>query len=314
MMMNNIFSNSTHMLKMKHFRTLMSLGIVVFLFSSCGTKNSVKEIDVQGHRGARGLAPENSIPGFILAIDIGVNTLELDLVVSKDSLLVVSHEPYFSSDFCLANGGNAIPKDSTINMYELTHDEIKKFDCGSIGNPRFPDQEKISVYKPLFSEVIDSVESYIKNKKLNPVFYNVELKTKKSTDEKFHPSPESFADLVYEMVSEKKIKDRVIIQSFDFRTLQYFNSKFPEVKLALLIENELSWRNNLDSLGFKPGIYSCYYKLLSQQKVQELQLAEMEVIPWTVNNVEDIEEVLAWGVDGIISDYPNRVITITKKE
>lgn len=287
---------------------------IVGLLLSCTQPEVKNDLDVHGHRGARGIAPENSLPGFIEAIELGVNTLELDLVVSKDSLLVVSHEPFFSPDFCLDTLSRRIPKDSTINMYELTHEEIKMFDCGSIGNPRFPDQEKISVYKPLFSEVIDSVESFIENKKLNPVFYNVELKTKKSTDGKFHPSPESFADLVYQMISEKKIKDRVVIQSFDFRTLQYFNGNYPEVKLAMLIENELPWRNNLDSLGFTPGIYSCYYKLLSQQKVKELQQAEMEVIPWTVNNVEDIEEVLAWGVDGIISDYPNRVITLTKKE
>ncbi len=285
------------------------------ILASCMPKDqALNVIDIQGHRGARGLAPENSIPAFILAADMGVKTLELDLVVSKDSQLVVSHEPFFSSDFCLDSDGIAIPKDSIINMFQLTYEEIMRFDCGTIRNPGFPEQKRIPSFKPLLSDVIDSVESFTRNKGLEPLRYNIELKTTKETDTVFHPSPQAFSDLVYDLLKEKNLLDRVTIQSFDFRTLQYFNRTYPEVELVLLIENELDWTSNIDSLGFKPEVYSPYYRLLSQEKVRDIQNAGMKVIPWTVNDFFDINKVLAWQVDGIITDYPDRALIITKKK
>lgn len=289
--------------------------LLAMILSYCAPQDQVIEsIDIQGHRGARGLAPENSLPAFIIAADMGVTTLELDLVVSKDSQLVVSHEPFFAPEFCLDMDGNSIPRDSIINLYQLSNDEIKQFDCGSARNARFPEQKRISTYKPLLSDVIDSVESYTKNNNLAALRYNIELKTKKETDSIFHPSPQVFSDLVYGLLKEKEMLDRITVQSFDFRTLQYFNRKYPEVELGLLIENELTWKFNIDSLGFKPEIYSPYYRLLSQAKVRKIQRAGMKVVPWTVNDFFDINKVLSWQVDGIITDYPDRVLIITKKK
>ena len=285
----------------------------IILISCTSTNQPEKPIEIQGHRGARGLAPENSLPAFILATDLGVNTLELDLVVSKDSQLVVSHEPFFSPEFCLDQHGNQIPNDSIINMYQLTYEEIMRYDCGSQGNPRYPDQKRMSVFKPLLSDVIDSIDSYTGKIGLKSMYFNIELKTTRETDSTFHPTPDVFSDLVYDLISEKQILDRVTIQSFDFRTLQYFNTKYPEVTLVLLIENELDWRVNIDSLGFTPEIYSPYYKLLSQEIVKEIQGAGLKVIPWTVNEFADIKEVNEWGVDGIITDYPDRALIITKE-
>jgi glycerophosphoryl diester phosphodiesterase len=277
------------------------------------TQDQQKNVDIQGHRGARGLAPENSIPAFILATSLGVNTLEMDLVVSKDGQLVVSHEPYFSPDFCQHKDGSAIPEDSVINIYQLTYDEITTFDCGIKENPKFPNQKKISTSKPLLADVIDSVESFVNSGGLKKVFYNIELKTSINTDSVFHPNPEVFSDLTYKLLDEKDILNRVTIQSFDFRTLQYFHKQYPGVKLALLIANEMPWKSNIDSLGFVPEIYSPYYLLLSQENVTELQEVGMKVIPWTVNEMKDIKDVLALGVDGIITDYPNRAVEIIKE-
>lgn len=285
----------------------------IILISCTSTDQPEKSIEIQGHRGARGLAPENSLSAFILATDLGVNTLELDLVVSKDSQLVVSHEPFFSPEFCLDQNGNQIAEDSIINIYQLTYAEIMRFDCGSKGNPRYPDQKRISVFKPLLSDVIDSIDSYTEKKGLKPMLFNIELKTTRETDSTFHPTPDVFSDLVYDLLTEKQVFDRVTIQSFDFRTLQYFNTKYPEVALVLLIENELDWRVNIDSLGFTPEIYSPYYKLVSQEIVKEIQDAGIKVIPWTVNDFADLKEVKEWGVDGIITDYPDRALTITKE-
>ncbi len=283
--------------------------LLVFLIS-CSTAESEKAFDLQGHRGARGLAPENSLPGFKLAAELGVNTLELDLVVSGDGQLVVSHEPYFSPHFCLDNTGGDIPEDSIINIYQLTYDQIKQYDCGSKGNVRFPDQRLTATYKPLLSEVIDSVQSLIEKNNRDAIYYNIELKTQVATDLTFHPTPSSFSDLVYKLLEEKKILDRVTIQSFDFRTLQYFHGKYPDVKLALLIENQVPWNLNIDSLGFTPDIYSCYYQLLSQEIIEEIQNSGMDVIPWTVNETREMEELINWGVDGIITDYPDRTLQL----
>ncbi len=269
-------------------------------------------MDIQGHRGARGLAPENSISGFILAAELGVTTLELDLVVSKDKRLVVSHEPFFSPHFCFDSAGNEIPEDSIINIYQLTYDQIKRYDCGSKRNDRFPNQELMTTNKPLLNHVIDSVEAYVLSKGLSPIRYNIELKTTKPTDSIFHPSPAEFSNLVYEFLRKRDILENVTIQSFDFRTIQYFHRKYPKVRLALLIENELPWNKNIDSLGFIPEIYSCYYQLLSQKSIKEIQEAGMEVIPWTVNQTKDMHQLVGWGVDGIITDYPNRALDLIK--
>ena len=292
---------------------MKKLCLWVFVAAACGGSREDKPIDIQGHRGARGLAPENTLEAFVMATKMGVKTLELDLVVSKDSQLVVSHEPYFSPAFCLDPLGGELKMDSTINMYQLDYDEIAAYDCGSKGNERFPEQERFVAHRPLLSQVLDSIETLVITTGRAPIYYNIELKTTRSTDSVFHPTPKAFSDLVYEMITQKDLWDKVNIQSFDFRTLKYFNETYPEVKLALLIENEVPWEKNIDSLGFKPEIYSCYFKLLDQKVVDEIQESGMKVIPWTVNELTDLNEMLALEVDGIITDYPDRALTLIKE-
>lgn len=283
---------------------------ISLLLLSCGVEQP-PSIDIQGHRGARGLVPENSIEGFLLAAELGVITLELDLVVSADKQLVVSHEPYFSPDFCLLPAGDAIPEDSVVNIYNLDYTQIQTFDCGQKDYQRFPEQQKMATYKPLLSAVIDSIENYTSKTGRAPLFYNIELKTTETTDRIFHPHPSEFSDLVYDLITKKGIWDRVNIQSFDFRTLQYFHEKYPQVKLAVLIEEEKDWESNLEKLGFTPEIYSSYYPLLSREIIQELHEEGMQVIPWTINETEDMIKLIDWGVDGIITDYPDRALKLT---
>ncbi|MEP2024924.1 glycerophosphodiester phosphodiesterase family protein, partial [Reichenbachiella sp.] len=129
-------------------------------------------------------------------------------------------------------------------------------------------------------------------------------------DSLYHPLPAAYAQLVYDFIVEEMDTTQLNIQSFDFRILQYFHENYPEIKLAALVENTLPIEDNIANLGFTPEIYSCYYHLLDSEKVSWLQSQGIQVIPWTVNETEDIQRVLDWGVDGIISDYPNRVLEL----
>jgi len=282
--------------------------LFIGLIACSQPSKTFEEIDVQGHRGARGLWPENSIPGFVNVLELGVNTLEMDLAITADSQIVVSHEPYFSPEICLDYKGKEIPEKFQLNnnIYSMSYKQIRSFDCGSKPHPRFPDQEKISTYKPLFSDVIDTIESLISAKGLDSIRYNIEIKSAPEGDDIFHPTPAVFSDIVYQFLDKKLDWNRVTIQSFDFRVLQYFNETYPDVQLALLIENELPWKTNIDSLGFTPEIYSCDYMLLSKETIKELQTVGLAVIPWTVNERDDMDQLLKWGVDGIITDYPDR--------
>lgn len=268
----------------------------------------IPKFDVQGHRGARGLRPENSIPAFLLALDSGVTTIELDVVVTKDKQVLVSHEPWMSAAICLDPAGNALqPKDERkTNIYQLTYEQVKQFDCGSLGNKNFPEQEKMSVYKPLLNDVIVAVENHIKSYASYEVDYNIEIKSTPEGDKKFHPSVEEYSDLIYNLVDQYLPLERVVIQSFDFRVLRYWHKKYPNIRLAALVENLKSIDANLNDLGFKPNIYSPYFKLLSKDKVNYLHSKKVRVIPWTVNEVSDMLSLKGMGVDGFITDYPNR--------
>lgn len=273
---------------------------------SCEQKKA--DFDLQGHRGCRGLMPENTIPAFLRAIDLGVTTLELDLAVSKDGKLIVSHEPYMSSEICLDTLGNEIPDSAQLshNIYQMTVDQIRLYDCGSKIHPRFPEQEKMPVTKPLLSEVISAVKDYELGKGKKPLRWNIEIKSSEESDNLYHPTPAVFSDIVFSELDGELIWDFVTIQSFDFRVLAYFHQKYPQVTLAALVENDLGLDRNLENLGFKPDIYSCDFTLLSRQSVDSLHHEGIKVIPWTVNEVADMKQLKDWGVDGLITDYPDR--------
>jgi glycerophosphoryl diester phosphodiesterase len=306
----------------KYSRILLSLMLfcVSIFFTSCNTQEKKKLIipdnfDLQGHRGARGLLPENTIPAFIEAINIGVNTLELDVVVSKDSQLVLSHEPFFSSKICLDEASKPITEadEKKYNIFQYTVAQIRAFDCGSIGNSRFPEQKKIKIGKPTLTEMVQAVEAYLKNKKLKKVLYNIETKSSPDGDSIFHPKPNVFAQLLYENLKSLNVLDRVYIQSFDVRTLQAFHILAPEVPLVLLIENTKTFEQNIEILGFMPAVYSPNYLLVNADLVKKVHEKNIRLIPWTVNETKDMKDMLSLGVDGLITDYPNRFQSIRKE-
>lgn len=262
--------------------------------------------DLQGHRGCRGIMPENSIPAFKKALEIGVITLELDVVVSKDKKVVVSHEPYFSSEICLDAEGALINagQEEEYNIYRMAYSEIKRFDCGSKQNENYPQQEKISVYKPLLSDVIRICDEYADALGRTRPNYNIELKSREDRYKIYQPLPAEFTAIVYEVVNNIPTT-RIIIQSFDHEILRTWRVKHPEYTLALLEESIASPEKSIEKLGFKPEIFSPHYKLLSRKKILAVHDLDVRVIPWTVNEAKDMKKLFEWGVDGIITDYPN---------
>jgi glycerophosphoryl diester phosphodiesterase len=292
-------------------RFLLLLLSVVFV-STLNAQIYIPKFDLQGHRGARGLRPENTIPAFLIALDSGVTTIEMDVVITQDKRVILSHEPWIESDICLKPDSTPISKVEAkkLNIYTMTYDEVKQYDCGSKGNKRFPEQEKLKVSKPLLEDVIVAVETYIKSYSQYEVDYNIEIKSTKPGDKIFHPEPEEYSDIVYNLVNEYLPIDRVVIQSFDFRVLKYWHEKYPEVRLAALVENKKSVYRNLSELGFNPSIYSPMFSLLEKEDIAYLQKEKIRVIPWTVNEIEDMKKVRALGVDGFITDYPDRAASL----
>ena len=290
--------------------------ILIFLFScmtsSTNSEQPAQAMDVQGHRGCRGLLPENTIPAFLKALDIGVTTLELDCVISADSQVVVSHEPFFNHEISRTPEGEDISEETerSHNLFEKTLEEIRQYDVGLRPHPRFPTQEKIAVAKPSLAKVIEEAESYAASNGRPAPFYNIETKTTPAGDNSFHPEPEAFVDLLMGVINEAGITERVFIQSFDVRTLQVMKEKYPGVKLVLLVENEEGLQANLDKLGFVPEVYSPWFKFVDEALVKETHQKGMQLIPWTLNENEEIQRAIDLGVDGIISDYPDRVMAL----
>jgi len=210
--------------------------------------------------------------------------------------------------------GDSIAKETEkeYNLYEMDYAEIKQFDGGSKGNVRFPQQQKMKTYKPLLSEVFDTVAATIKAENLKPVKFNIEIKSEEAVYGIYQPDPDEFVDLVMQVVQDKKAEDQINMQSFDIRILEAMHSNYPQIELAYLVEDR-TLEENLKLLSFKPKIYSPYFKLLDSAEVAAIRDKGMRVIPWTVNEPADIDAVINLKVDGIITDYPERVIEKLKK-
>ena len=286
---------------------------LLFLILPILTFAQTMEFEIQGQRGSRGLMPENTIPAFKKAIDLGVHTLELDVIISKDKKVVVSHDPFFNPNCTTDPSGKFITKENKGNLYQLTYEEIKKYDVGLRGNKDFPEQQKMAVYKPLLEDMIRESEKYAKAKGVKPLKYNIEIKSEEKEYDISQPKVEEFSDLVYQIIIKQLPPERVTLQSFDYNVLKFWHQqieqkKYKSIALSALIEpmdnNEVQF--NLVKLGFKPQIWSPYFVQATEIRVKELHELGIKVIPWTVNKREDMEKVKAVGCDGLITDYPDR--------
>ncbi len=269
-------------------------------------------VSIEGHRGARGHLPENTVPSFIKAIELGSDTLELDLVISKDKKVVVSHEPWFSHFISTAPSGEAITKENEKqhNIYAMTYRDVKKYDVGSRGNAQFPQQVPMKIYKPLLSEVFVAIDRYTKSKKLPLARYNIEIKSNPAGDGTTHPSPPEFVSLVMAEIVKPQMTDRAQVQSFDVRPLQEIKKRWPNQELAFLVGTKVPIEKSIETLGFKPDSYSPHFSLVDQSVVDYCVANKIKLVPWTVNEIADLEKMKQFKLDGIITDYPDRAVKI----
>ncbi len=276
--------------------------------SLADTIQTPEGFDLQGHRGARGLAPENTIPAFRRALEVGVTTLEMDVTIAGDGTVVVSHEPWMAPEKCLTAEGDRISEGTRHSIYEMTYEEVASYDCGSRALDDFPEQESQSAPKPRLRDVIQKAEAYTQAHDRGPVFYNIEIKSRPEWDEQYHPEPSPFVERVLAVVTDENVAPRTTLQSFDPRSLEAIHRQEGPVRTALLV----GWggddgpASHLEALSFVPDIYSPNAQLVDQDLVTAVHELGLALIPWTVNEVEAMKRLLRLGVDGLITDYPNR--------
>ena len=275
-----------------HLFAFMFLIILLRLYVYYKTK----KIEIQGHSGARGNYPENTLPAFKYALDNNIDVLEMDLQLTKDNEVVIYHDKSINSDICFSNvfGGSQAIKN-------LTLQEIKTYDCGSKQNPDFPDQIPVpNTHIPTFKELLDMIGSnyYYKNIK-----FNVEIKTEKELDT--DQEVKQFVDAVVTIIHNYGLTNSITIQSFDPRALKYVKQIEPYIKLSYLIE-EVNIDDNVILIAKDLGvqIISPDYSLLNKDNVLLMHKNGFDILPWTVNTVSDFKKMIEYGVDGIVTDYP----------
>ena len=284
--------------------------------------------DLQGHRGARGLAPENTLPAFAAALSLGVSTLELDTAITKDGVVVVSHDARLNPDITRGTDGRWLNSPSRA-VRELTLDALGHYDVGRIKpgskySYNFPDQKRMDgVYMPTLAQVFQLARRAGNSE----VRFNIEIKTspKKPADTL---APEDFAKTLLAEIERERMAKRVIIQSFDWRALKAVQTLAPSIPTSYLSSQQGSldniaagapggsaWtagvqfadRGSIPKMVKAAGgaIWSPYYRELSAESVRESHALGLKVIPWTVNQTEDMARLIEWGVDGLITDRPD---------
>lgn len=270
--------------------------------------------EVHGHRGCRGLLPENTLPAFLKALELGVDVLELDVVISADQQVVISHEPWLSAQLGCAPDGTLISprQEQDYNLYQLPYATIRQCVVGEWAHPSFPTQQPHPTYRPLLREMLQATEAACLRLGRPPVGYSIELKSTPDGDGIFHPLPSRFVELVLVEVHAAAVQARTTLLSFDQRILQAVRRLAPAQALCLLSETPVLAAQLFHELGFTPEVFGPDFRLFSQASAQALSVAYpgLRLVPWTVNQPVDFQQVLRWGVAGITTDYPDQLLTL----
>ena len=263
------------------------------------TANSAPHILVHGHRGARAIYPENTIPAFEYAIKIGADFLEMDVAVTKDNVLVISHDPHINAEICKGPHPG-------IAIHELTLAELHEYDCGALKNPHFPKQQ------PVPGTRIPTLDQVLGLSRGNNVQFNIETKSFPDHPE-LTPAPDVFAPMLLDVIRKHKLESRSIVQSFDFRTLHAMKRLAPHIRLSALWEGDARSFVDIAHDG-EAEIISPLFKLVTPEQVKAAHQAKTQVVPWTADTPADWQMLIDAGVDAIITDDPAALIGYLKEK
>lgn len=282
--------------------------IIFGILSAAALAAPAAAIDVEGHRGSRGTRPEDTLPAFAEALRAGVDTLELDMGVTKDGVIVISHDQHINGTICLDPDGKPITEPPLINS--LTLEQGKKYDCGALKNPKFPRQVPVPGTRiPTLAEVFDLVRASTEPA-AKTVQFNIETKIVPALPGN-SPAPAEFAKLFVDVVKKYGLEDRVIAQSFDYRTLAEVAKLEPRIRKAQLVsDNLVAPADAVRSANAE--ILSPDVQWITKEVVADAHKAGAKVIPWTLNEPAVWQYALDCGVDGIITDYPADLIAWLK--
>lgn len=269
-------------------------------------------IDVHGHRGARAILPENTMPAFQYAVQQGVQYLELDLGVTSDRKVIISHERFLSGELCKGPG-----TDLERPWIQLSLEQVKRYDCGSKKKGGNPQELRPGTPIPTLDELFTWIEqASLTQPHAKEVKFNIETKILESAP-KETVSPEEFIALVHEVVVRHHMQNRTIIQSFDFRTLKVSKKLRPEIAVSALVKDSfIDWNQLVETFENKNGFHLEYispsFEVLNrgsrqqaQERIQQMHAKKVQVVPWTLNSPQEWNTALDLSVDGIISDNPH---------
>lgn len=287
--------------------------ITLFMICVCGTSfgQDVHIPLIHAHRGGAAEYPENTIEAMLHAVSVGVPVLELDVHISGDSLVVVSHDPYMSPQKAIRPDGKKVMRGTQLRhvLFNMPYSKIARYDIGSLPNKAYPDRVNLPCRVPLLAHLIDEVEEFVRINELPPISYNIEIKSHPMKDRRFTPEYDTFINLVMEVLIPKKLGTRLIIQSFDERTLNYLHVAYPDLQLSYLIKNSrYPIKDMFDKLQFMPSILSPHYSLVNQDLINQCHKRGIQIIPWTVDHRPDILFLARMGVDGIITNCPTQAL------
>ena len=256
-------------------------------------------VQVHGHRGARAMLPENTIRAFEYAIDQGADAIEMDVIITKDDVPVITHDPITNPAICRSSSG-----DRGI-IRAMTFAELHEWDCGSFVNPRFPNQ------KPVPGARIPSLDEVLALASRGSFLFNIEAKMYRP---ELDPHPGHFAQLLLNSIDRHNLRPRVIVQSFDFRIQIAMKQLAPDIRLAALYEDDRL--GDFISVANSAGahIIAPEQALVTATKVTAAHQAGLQVIPWTANTPQEWDALITAGVDGIITDDPAALIGYLKQK
>jgi glycerophosphoryl diester phosphodiesterase len=255
---------------------------------------------VHGHRGARARRPENTIPAFEYAIAQGVDALEMDMAVTKDNVIVISHDPILEPPVCSGPSASAV-------IRQLTLADVRQWDCGAVRNPRFETQQTIPGTR------IPTLDDVFQLASRGTFDYNIETKSFPDHRE-YTPSPEEFSRMVLEKIRRHHLEKRIILQSFDFRTLIAMRKLAPQIRLSALVESDSRDFTAVSAVAANAEIVSPEFHLVTPEKVAAAHRAGLQVVPWTANTPADWDKLIAAKVDAIISDDPAELIAYLRSK